>query len=504
MRSRGPGRLPTLAPSTSSSLQLPSSLRPPPSSLLKSAASVEEAAHATRNGPRTSRSIDEQLDRAERTGSLLERLLGHPQDTPAMTRQHEDSSPAGQVIQAKASSARTPQAQESEEIPEATERGSSGRTPVAPVQRMILKADGSTPYASFPAVKAQVTKKGILLNQAQELQLQKIFRDPNETLSLDDALAKVSGDDEMKVTANEMHVEAEPLAGRGRGPGSSKMEMEDPEAKDDDHSEEKDDAATASDDTIRSIFARYLPPRGQLDDVKRALVADYDAQAIREALPFLKQLGEKEIASCFDTTRRLFELLGNQTTQRGDWNTAEQASKGMPKLIRDIQQNAQSGRDVIYRIGINRVAHGFTIVVRNNSAELIQGFAGPSGESLAENLDRPGSFDIEEICQLLGDLLQAGTTEAFDAQNKLFNGSIDIERVSATDHEKLAAARANPALTEAHKDEQDTPGYRLFYRDLGQDVFQLQRRDLYSPQELEARIRQKITDGLKALGSKRR
>jgi hypothetical protein len=148
---------------------------------------------------------------------------------------------------------------------------------------------------------------------------------------------------------------------------------------------------------------------------------------------------------------------------------------------------------------MNKVAHGFTIMVHNGSAELLQGFAGAAGESLAQNIERDGNYSIDTICQLLDDLLDED--KAFEAQNKLFAGSIDIEMVSR-DKAKLGAARKDKTLREAHEDEQTSDAQRMFYRDLKHDIFQLEKRALFAPGQLEERIAAKISAGLKALPKK--
>jgi uncharacterized protein DUF4157 len=250
-------------------------------------------------------------------------------------------------------------------------------------------------------------------------------------------------------------------------------------------------------ESVRAMILRCLPARVGADHAARALVIDWTPQEI-QAAEGLEYLTELDVASCFDTARRLFDLLGDPATTQGNWQTEVKAGVGIPQLVADIQAHAQNA--VLYRVGMNRVAHGFTIVLRSGSAEVIQGFAGPSGESLAKNIDRGGSHTIAETCGLLSDLLDGG--KAFKAQNELFDGSIDIEKIPSKDATQLGNARGNDALTEAHKSEQTDKGYRLFYRDLSEDIFQLERRALFPPQELEQRVQAKIRDGLAALEAK--
>jgi hypothetical protein len=259
--------------------------------------------------------------------------------------------------------------------------------------------------------------------------------------------------------------------------------------------------AHASDDTMRAMFLRHLPPRVGQDDVVRALIVDRVASEIRSAVPYLASTSERDIASCFDTARRLFELLGDPGQQGGEWKDKVPARIGIPRLTRDIRASARDA--VVYRIGMNEVAHGFAIVVRNGTAELLQGFAGADGESLAENLERPGSFDIAQICKLLEELLQGGDA-AFDAQKALFNEPMDIEKVPRGDKDKLARARANTSFTEADEDDQTDPASLLFYRDLNDDIFRLEKRALFPPGVLEERIAKKIATGLRAIPKRHR
>jgi hypothetical protein len=204
---------------------------------------------------------------------------------------------------------------------------------------------------------------------------------------------------------------------------------------------------------VRATILRCLPPRVDADPAARALVIDWTPQEI-QAAEGLEYLTELDVASCFDTARRLFDLLGDPATTQGNWKTEIKAGIGIPQLVADIQAHAQNA--VLYRVGMNRVAHGFTIVLRSGSAEVIQGFAGPSGESLAQNIDRGGSHPIAEICGLLNDLLDSD--KAFKAQNVLFDGSIDIEKIPSKDATQLGNARGNDALTEGPQDRADRQG----------------------------------------------
>lgn len=209
-----------------------------------------------------------------------------------------------------------------------------------------------------------------------------------------------------------------------------------------------------------------------------------------------------EIASCFETAGRLISLLGNPKGNTLEiWDKKSKAKEGIPFLVKDMENN--SNNSCIYRIGINGVAHGFCLVLRNKSVELLQGFAGADGESLKQNIDRKGDFSIEGMTKLLMDLIQ--NKDPGDAMKILFGGRVDFESASLADKEEIEQEKIIENFKKNHIFQGDV-GFDdsciYGYRDMAEDVFQMERYPLYNDEELFQRITNKIKDNLKKLGFK--
>lgn len=262
----------------------------------------------------------------------------------------------------------------------------------------------------------------------------------------------------------------------------------------------KEERETAS---VRDIFKEILNNINLQNEVIKSIAVDWDLEKnIDES--YLQVLDVKQIASCFQTAERLFNLIGDPASDATNtWNVQREMKTAIPSLIQDIVANKNSA--CIYRCGINEVAHGFTIILQNGQADIIQGFAGSTGESLSENIEdeaRKEGYSVKELITELGNLLSSKPQTTLDAQNKLFSGSVDIEKISKQDQEAIKKARNNKNLQEAHKDDQTDDKYLLFYRELNQDIFQYERRGLYSQEELKKRIEAKILNNLTKLGIK--
>jgi hypothetical protein len=269
--------------------------------------------------------------------------------------------------------------------------------------------------------------------------------------------------------------------------------------------EEASDIDGEHDASSSSTTRKKAPP---VRDIFKQVLANIHIPEKDKAVPIIKSLvidhvlGEdtdvrfynsvQEISSCVQTAENLFALLGPGESTGGNWAANEKLGKSLPKLIHNMKAS-----DVprIYKCLLATSAHGFSIVVQETSAELLQSFAGPSGSTLLENIEEDVTLPqtVEELSALLGELL---LKDSLDAQNQLFGGSVDIDKVPAGNVEKLNAARKNKNLREAHEDEQEDANYRWFYRNLREDLFQWECKALLGSEEIEAAIREKIRTNL--------
>ncbi|MEH2141732.1 eCIS core domain-containing protein [Nostoc sp.] len=147
----------------------------------------------------------------------------------------------------------------------------------------------------------------------------------------------------------------------------------------------------------------------------------------------------QEYTSCFDTSDKLFDLLGN--SHNFELNTEENftVENGIPRLVNEINQMNAQNTERIYRIGIERTNskdHSFVIVIRNQSAEILQSFAGATGEALGENLKTPGRTPIVVIVNRLNNLINNNSKARGQAQEKLFGGRIDVDQVNGKQVER--------------------------------------------------------------------
>ncbi len=130
---------------------------------------------------------------------------------------------------------------------------------------------------------------------------------------------------------------------------------------------------------------------------------EYDIAGIMELLKsFIDESGKKEARlffenskddinnyrSCLATSRRLFNMFADkiigETKIAMDKNMGEENIRVMKRLTAEIKASVTSG--AIFRIVIG--GHSFTIIARENRAELIQSYANryPIGESLNLNM----------------------------------------------------------------------------------------------------------------------
>lgn len=400
--------------------------------------------------------------------------------------------------------------------------------PEPPPSAEIHPIEGSSPSAPLLQFTLQDARKWVKDNRGQsgypagwnpiplKSQIEKYIEDKKEgSKELEAEYTKPAEDKPAKEpsrkrkTASESDEPADPdpkkekldvNAKDGKDGKDGKDAKDEKDVKDGKEEKKRDDVAT-----VRQIFLDVMGELKVVEDIEKAIVVDLDLESYEpEALLFLKETKDhKEIASCFDTAQRLFDLVGDPASDASaSWATEAPMKTALPQLIQDMKDH--KGSACIYRCGVAKVAHGFTIILQGDKAELVQGFAGPEGQSLAENLESSkGGTTIGELAGTLENLLDSEGT--LDAQNHLFAGSIDIEKVRANDRARLEKARSNESWREADPDDykDDEGRYVWFYRDLKEDVFQFERRGLYSQEQLRARILQKVRRNLAIFKKKR-
>lgn len=264
------------------------------------------------------------------------------------------------------------------------------------------------------------------------------------------------------------------------------------------HKKSKKTIISPADMSLREMFIQVLNEYGISDLQVQSIVTDINPEEYtRSGAKSLLNYDLKGIASCFTSSANLLNLLGDQDkTGKEKFDDKTTLENGLPLLLNDIKKNEKGA--FIYRIGIGGMSHSFTITVRNNTAELLQSFAGASGETLMENINKKGSFGIDEICDLLGKLTD--TKKGFNAMNTLFGGPIDVERAPRNNQELILEYKSKYKM--APKQDQDDKDNIIFYRDMKKEIFQVERRELFPDNVLLENIKERIKANLKLLGIK--
>lgn len=172
------------------------------------------------------------------------------------------------------------------------------------------------------------------------------------------------------------------------------------------------------------------------DDDVLALVADLDIAdtfgfaketgAVREWKKGMQPLTESWVSwtSCFATADRLFNLLksGDSASQSAAGGDAVQLQKCMWSLCGAIQDSLAK----IFKVKIGASDHSFSIIVQSGRCELLQSFAGESGESLVMNAQANKVFSTSEICAHLIDICNP-RLERKESSEALFDGEVMLK-----------------------------------------------------------------------------
>jgi hypothetical protein len=115
--------------------------------------------------------------------------------------------------------------------------------------------------------------------------------------------------------------------------------------------------------------------------------------------------------SCFATAERLYKLLETDTTAEGGSQGGNEIylRSTMTFLCEQIKKAAISPIGHIFSIQIGASDHAFTIFVRGGRCEVVQSFAGESGESLGMNIKRGQAniFTADQLCPHLINMCKA-------------------------------------------------------------------------------------------------
>jgi len=235
--------------------------------------------------------------------------------------------------------------------------------------------------------------------------------------------------------------------------------------------------------TIREMFLSYLNERRIREPNVINLLVDLNEKELADArqsrTTFKRyQTDWAAYTSCFDTAERLFILLGNPANLASNsWGNKRVRREAVPALIENIQEINAAGGRCIYRVGVVRAQsqdHSFVIVIQNNSAELLQSFAGDAGEALGQNLqNKQGPYKMAAVITLFTNLIDEDDAVRKKSQETLFDGRIDVDHVDKKE----------------------------IIRDLRSDdfVMRIDRRGLYDQTTLQKNIQAKIDANIRAL-----
>jgi hypothetical protein len=130
--------------------------------------------------------------------------------------------------------------------------------------------------------------------------------------------------------------------------------------------------------------------------------------------------------ACFNTADLLYGLLHQEDAQ-AEVSATQNDAVSIGNVCRQLCEaiSVDNAISMIYRIKFG--IHGFTILVRGGSAELLQSFAGEgSGESLATSVVADKRFSKPQIAESLTAALTSNKKPTRNAaQNTLFGGTID-------------------------------------------------------------------------------
>jgi Domain of unknown function (DUF4157) len=180
--------------------------------------------------------------------------------------------------------------------------------------------------------------------------------------------------------------------------------------------------------TVAQILLDLATQKGITNDVILTLLLEWtsdeinmagQAKTLRQSLNYWQAF-----TACYNTAEILFSQLHSGIVDREYAATPnDQASiaNTIALLCTSITAN-QAGR-AIHRVKCG--VHGFTILVRHGRTELLQSFAGGSGEMLATSLRANKTWSLATMCKLLTAMVGNSKHERAQAQNELFAGGIE-------------------------------------------------------------------------------
>jgi hypothetical protein len=145
-----------------------------------------------------------------------------------------------------------------------------------------------------------------------------------------------------------------------------------------------------------------------------------------------ERVGWVAYTSCYSTAGALLDKLSTGASRKMtgterreirklDVNDARQViAKTLHGLLAAIS-NVGDGREM-FRIHYG--IHGFSIVIRDQRAELLESFAGTTGHSFLKGLEDHPTYPIPTICALLTDMAGSNESKRIAAQETLFGGGI--------------------------------------------------------------------------------
>jgi|GEM_PF-3112409 len=169
---------------------------------------------------------------------------------------------------------------------------------------------------------------------------------------------------------------------------------------------------------------------GDFEKAKQQL----EVREFKKNAPTIVKSGWVSWTSCFDTSKRLYALLQNVKAMgsgAGGGN-ADALSYAMIELCSQIQSICSEKIGAVFRVNIGQSDHSFTIIVQGDRAEIVQSFAGETGESLLMNVNGKHVYDAMELC---GDLMNVCKPKAERKASslKLFDGEIMLDKDHTTD-----------------------------------------------------------------------
>jgi hypothetical protein len=238
----------------------------------------------------------------------------------------------------------------------------------------------------------------------------------------------------------------------------------------------KDDEEQVS--TIREMF------KAQFKGVKNKAVFDMIVEMNDKEITDMKKIGQldfylknwRNYTSCFESSLKLFDLLGNKEVSNQSWGE-DTVANHVPVLIADIE--AYRAANSIYRVRIYRTNpessdHSFAIVIKQEQAEVLQSFAGGDGESLGKNLTSGNAIPVADLIDHLRKLNDGNDDTRRAAELAMFNGRIDVDHDLAGEH----------------------------IRDVRTFMMKIDRRPLLWEAELEQAVFEKLSSALAAYKAK--